>query len=76
MWQCTNCLHLEISDEKPSQCPVCGAEGDEIVRHEVAGIKGTRTLRNLKAGLVAESQAHVRNLAFAMKADQESGGAG
>jgi rubrerythrin len=42
-----------------------------MVAHEVAGIKGTRTLRNLKAGFVAESQAHMRNLAFAMKADQE-----
>jgi len=71
MWQCTNCRHLEISDEKPSQCAVCGAGGDQILPHDVAGIKGTRTLRNLKAGFVAESQAHMRNLAFAMKADQE-----
>jgi rubrerythrin len=71
MWQCTNCHHLEMSDEKPSQCPVCGGDGDQIVPHEVAGIEGTRTLRNLKTGFVAESQAHMRNLAFAMKADQE-----
>ena len=71
MWQCTNCRHLEIEDEKPSQCPICGVGGDQIIPHEVAGIKGTRTLRNLKAGFVAESQAHIRNLEFAMKAEQE-----
>jgi len=37
----------------------------------VPGIKGENTLRNLKAGFVAESQATLRNLAFAMKADEE-----
>ena len=31
-----------------------------------------KTLNNLKTGFVAESQAHLRNLAFAMKAEQES----
>jgi rubrerythrin len=30
-----------------------------------------KTLKNLKDGFVAESQAHQRNLAFAMKAEQE-----
>ena len=30
-----------------------------------------KTLKNLKEGFVAESQAHQRNLAFAMKAEQE-----
>ncbi len=34
-------------------------------------MKGTKTLKNLKTGFMAESQAHVRNLAFAMKAEQE-----
>jgi rubrerythrin len=38
----------------------------------VPGIKGTKTLNNIKAGFVAESQAHQRNLAFAMKAEQEN----
>jgi len=62
---------VELSTDKPRQCPVCGAEAEKLVPHEVSGIKGTKTLKNLKAGFVAESQAHLRNLAFAMKAEQE-----
>ena len=71
MWKCTNCHHVELSIDKPQRCPVCGAEAEKFVPHEVSGIKGTKTLNNLKAGFVAESQAHLRNLAFAMKAEQE-----
>jgi rubrerythrin len=71
MWKCTNCHHVELSTDKPQQCPVCGAEAEKLVPHEISGIKGTKTLNNLKAGFVAESQAHLRNLAFAMKAEQE-----
>jgi len=71
MWKCTNCHHLELSPDKPVQCPVCGAEVGRLVPHEVPGITGTKTLTNLKAGFVAESQAHQRNLAFALKAEQE-----
>jgi len=62
---------VELSTDKPQQCPVCGAEAEKLIPHEVPGIKGTKTLKNLKAGFVAESQAHLRNLAFAMKAEQE-----
>jgi rubrerythrin len=72
MWRCTNCHHLEFAADKPQRCPVCGAEAGKFVPHEVAGIKGTKTLKNLKTGFVAESQAHLRNLVFAMKAEQES----
>ena len=71
MWKCSNCHHMEIVDEKPERCPVCGAEAEKLLSHEVPGIKGTKTLVNLKTGFVAESQAHQRNLAFAMKAEQE-----
>ena len=71
MWKCTNCHHVELSTDKPQRCPVCGAEAGKLVPHEVPGVKGTKTLSNLKAGFVAESQAHLRNLAFAMKAEQE-----
>jgi rubrerythrin len=71
MWKCTNCHHVELSTDKPQRCPVCGAEAEKLVPHEISGIKGTKTLNNLKAGFVAESQAHLRNLAFAMKAEQE-----
>jgi rubrerythrin len=62
---------VEFSIEKPQRCRVCGAEAEKLVPHEVLGVKGTKTLNNLKAGFVAESQAHLRNLAFAMKAEQE-----
>jgi rubrerythrin len=62
---------MEIVDERPGRCPVCGAEAEKLLPHEVPGIKGTKTLLNLKTGFVAESQAHQRNLAFAMKAEQE-----
>jgi rubrerythrin len=71
MWKCTNCHHVEFSTDKPERCPVCGAEAQKLIPHEVSGVKGTKTLRNLKTGFVAESQAHLRNLAFAMKAEQE-----
>lgn len=71
MWKCTNCHHVEFSSDKPQQCPVCGAEEGKLVSHEVPGIKGPKTVRNLKAGFVAESQAHLRNLSYAMKAEQD-----
>ena len=71
MWNCTNCHHLELTTDKPKQCPVCGAEASKLIPHEIPGIKGTKTLKNLKAGFVAESQAHLRNLAFAMQAERE-----
>lgn len=71
MWKCTNCHHVELATDKPQRCPVCGADAEKLVPHEVPGIKGTKTLTNLKRGFVAESQAHLRNLAFAMKAEQE-----
>ncbi len=74
MWKCTNCQHLELGDVKPDRCPVCGAEPNKLVPHEVPRIKGTKTVRNLKEGFVAESQAHQRNLAFAIKAEQEGFG--
>ncbi|MFO7772615.1 MAG: ferritin family protein [Dehalococcoidia bacterium] len=71
MWKCTKCHHVEIGTDSPQQCPVCGAGAEKFVPHQGSGIKGTKTLKNLKVGFVAESQAHLRNLAFAMKAEQE-----
>jgi len=71
MWKCSNCHHVGLSTDRPEHCPVCGAEAERLMAHEVSGIKGTKTLKNLRAGFLAESQAHLRNLVFAMKADQE-----
>ncbi len=67
MWKCTNCHHIELASDKPEHCPVCGAEAAKLVPHEVPGVKGMKTLKHLKDGFVAESQAHQRNVAFAMK---------
>ena len=72
MWKCTNCHHIELAEDRPAHCPICGVEAEKLLPHEVPGIKGTKTLNNLKAGFVAESQAQQRNLAFALKAEQEN----
>jgi len=72
MWKCSNCHHIELAEVKPAHCPVCGADSEKLLAHEVPGINGTKTLNNLKTGFVAESQAHQRNLAFALKAEQEN----
>jgi rubrerythrin len=71
MWLCTHCRHLEFSDKKPERCPICGAGADKFVKHESARIKGVATLKNLQEGFTAESKANIRDLAFAIKADQE-----
>lgn len=71
MFKCSNCSHLELAEQKPEKCPVCGAGADKLLDHEVPGIKGMKTLLNLKAGFEAESKASVRNRSYAMKADQE-----
>ena len=71
MWKCNNCHHVELAADKPERCPLCGAEAEKLIPHEVPGIKGMKTLKHLKAGFIAESQAHQRNLAFAIKADEE-----
>ena len=71
MWKCSNCHHLELSVDRPKHCPVCGADGEKLLPHQVSGISGTKTLENLKTGFVAEAQAHQRDLAFALQADEE-----
>lgn len=71
MWRCSNCSHLEVGTDKPEKCLVCGAESTQFVHHEAEGVKGEKTLANLRTGFIAESQASVRNRAFAMKADQD-----
>jgi len=71
MWKCNNCSHLETGVEKPTKCPVCGADGENMAAHKAANVKGEKTLANLKMGFEAESKASIRNKNFAMKADQE-----
>ena len=71
MWKCSNCQHLEMSDGKPELCPICGATADKFSTYKAPNIKGSKTLKNLQDGFVAESKAHMRNLAFALKAEEE-----
>jgi rubrerythrin len=71
MWKCANCGHIEIETVKPARCPVCGVSGEKLVPHEIPQIKGNKTPKNLQDGFIAESKAHQRNLAFALKAEQE-----
>ena len=71
MWFCTHCRHLEIADVKPERCPVCGATGDKFVAYDNPKIKGANTMKNLQQGFDAESKANIRDLAFAIKAEQE-----
>ncbi len=71
MWLCTHCRHLEFSEQKPERCPICGAGADKFIKHESSRIKGARTLKNLQTGFEAEAKANIRDLAFAIKADQE-----
>jgi rubrerythrin len=46
-------------------------DAEKLLSHEVPGVKGTKTPKHLKDGFVAESQAHQRNVAFAIKADMD-----
>jgi rubrerythrin len=71
MWKCTNCYHVEFQFEKPERCSVCGAGAEKLIPHEIPGVKGEKTAQNLKVGFIAEAQAHLRNLAFALKAEEE-----
>jgi rubrerythrin len=60
-----------MAEAKPEHCPVCGAAQDKLTQYENTKIKGSQTLKNLQAGFAGESKANIRDLAFAIKADQE-----
>jgi rubrerythrin len=67
-WKCTVCGYVHEGDQPPEQCPSCGAPKSRFVLlTEVPG----KLLEDLKKVFAEESKAHVRNLAFARKADQE-----
>jgi rubrerythrin len=70
MWRCTVCQHVELGEEAPPHCPVCDSEKEKFVTYQPE-VGGTKTWRNLKEGFIGESQATIRNLAFARKADEE-----
>jgi rubrerythrin len=71
MWMCTNCRHLEVTETKPEHCAICGADAGKIIQYEAPKVKGSKTLKHLQEGFAAESKAQVRDLAFAIKAEQD-----
>jgi len=67
-WKCTVCGYIHEGDEPPEKCPVCGASKYQFVLLEKLPDPLEKSLREAFAG---ESKAHVRNLAFAKKAERD-----
>ena len=67
-WSCTVCGYLQEGESPPDVCPVCGAMKYQFVLYEKLPEILEKKLREAFAG---ESKAHVRNLAFAKKAEQD-----
>jgi rubrerythrin len=67
-WKCTVCGYIHEGDDAPAACPVCGASKSQFVLLEALPAELEKDLRDAFAG---ESKAHVRNLAFARRAEQD-----
>ncbi|MCU0580053.1 MAG: rubrerythrin family protein [Desulfobacterota bacterium] len=67
-WKCTVCGYLHEGDKPPSRCPVCGAGAFQFILYAPLPELLEASLKEAFAG---ESKAHVRNLAFAHRAEQE-----
>ena len=67
-WKCAVCGYIHEGEEPPEKCPVCGASKNQFVLLEALPEKLEGSLRGAFAG---ESKAHVRNLAFAKRAEQD-----
>ena len=67
-WKCTVCGYIHDGEEPPEQCPVCGAPSYQFVLLEALPEELEKNLRYAFAG---ESKAHVRNLAFAKRAEHD-----
>ena len=67
-WKCTVCGYIHEGDDAPEACPVCGASKPQFVLLEALPADLEKDLRDAFAG---ESKAHVRNLAFAKRAEQD-----
>ena len=67
-WKCTVCGYIHEGEEPPDKCPVCGAPTSQFVLQE----KLPDALeKQMKYAFAGESKAHVRNLAFAKRAEQD-----
>jgi rubrerythrin len=67
-WKCAACGYIHEGDRPPDTCPVCGAHRWQFMLYEPLPAPLEKKLKEAFAG---ESKAHVRNLAFARKAEQE-----
>jgi rubrerythrin len=67
-WKCTVCGYIHEGKEPPDVCPVCGAGKYQFILNEPVP---AQLERMLKEAFAAESKAHVRNQAFAQKAEDE-----
>ncbi|GAB4345750.1 MAG: rubrerythrin family protein [Candidatus Abyssubacteria bacterium] len=65
-WKCTVCGYIHEGDIPPDTCPLCGAlKYQFIMVEELPAVLE----KHLKEAFAGESKAHVRNLAFAQKAE-------
>ena len=67
-WKCTVCGYIHEGAKPPAACPVCGAHKFQFILYEVLPDSLEKKLKEAFAG---ESKAHMRNLAFGQKAEEE-----
>ena len=67
-WKCTVCGYIHEGDRPPERCPVCGADQYRFILNQELS---EELQASLKAAFAGESQAHVRNRAFAAQAEKE-----
>ncbi len=67
-WKCTVCGYIHDGDTPPDQCPVCGVYKFRFILYETLP---EAIEKDLKVAFSGESKAHVRNLAFAKKAEED-----
>lgn len=67
-WKCTVCGYIHEGDKPPEKCPLCGAPKSQFV---LLTELPEAVAKSLKHAFAAESKAHVRNMAFARKAEKD-----
>ena len=67
-WKCTVCGYIHEGVFPPEVCPVCGAHKYQFILYEKLPDALEKKLKEAFAG---ESKAHLRNLAFARKAEED-----
>ncbi len=67
-WKCAVCGYIHEGETPPEFCPTCGAYKWQFILYEEVPPSLEKRLREAFAG---ESKAHMRNLAYAQKAESE-----